>query len=459
MSTASPSGFYQIAHNYNSGATRLIISSVIATVGVKKRHSFAYSGSTLRYFIDGTLVGTTTFDGLTPLPDWVVRLGYDVTGTSYRNGYISNLRISKIARTDTEMAYTGQLVPDEYTTYYSDMKESISTRPFVKVNGLAQNVVLAGDSPNQNAIVNGDFRLASRGTSFSLTATGNTPTFDGVIFYSNTASGTKTITRESFVLGQKEVLGATYYLRCNNSVAPTGQTFQYIQFRLEDVSKIAGGKYKLVFYARASLPNLPINLSGGQVFGTGGSPSSAVYPTIATNVLVKTSWTEFTFPVNFPSVAGKVLGTGLNDYYNISVGMPINAAFTLDIADIEIKPADAPDSFYRRDIQMQQQLMARFLQKLPANLQLRATNVATNTIDFEYRLPVTMRANPAISGTYAETTNWKVNNLAGTQTTGFALALLNTGTDRVGIRLTKTAHGLTDATLSLVTDILISAEL
>lgn len=98
----------------------------------------------------------------------------------------------------------------------------------------------------------------------------------------------------------------------------------------------------------------------------------------------------------------------------------------------------------------------KITQVIPAGTRFRAVSYAANTIDFSYPLPNTMRANPTISA-QTETTNYKINGLDGAQVTGFALALLNAGTNRIGFRATKASHGLTDATLELVTDIILTA--
>lgn len=190
-------------------------------------------------------------------------------------------------------------------------------------------------------------------------------------------------------------------------------------------------------------------------FGSGGSSADTVV-SIA-NVKTKTNMTRYTFPFAMPSAAGKTINAGA--CIKVQIQFPLNTACTVDIADFDIYPGTFQRPMPRPTMAALKRDSAQYLQSLPANLQLRAVNIQSNYIDFEsVMLPVEMRATPALSGTYAETTNWKVlvNN---TQTTGFSLALLNASANQVAFRATKTAHGLTDATLQLVTNVLLSAEL
>jgi hypothetical protein len=436
-----------------------------ATVGLYNAVSvnvkIRWSNSTISgIYINGsalTLVTSGAGTGIIAAMPSYLRIGCNkaVNASLYQiNSYVSNLRISRIARTDTEMAYTGRLLPDEYTTYYSDLKESISSRPYVKKDGQSLQVVTNDMAYNQNAIINGEPRLASRGTSFTDPVNGAI-TLDGWIHTFNGTGGTRTISQQSAVVGQQEVPGMENFLRLTQT-APSGQTAQYLWTKIENVKWMSGRKVRLALYARSpeqiTLPSIVVQ----QNFGSGGS--TAVTAQTISNIKLSSQLKKYYFEFLMPSTAGKTIGAG--NYIHVLFNLPLNSAFTFDLADVELKPVDAPDVFYRRDLQMLQQLRNRYLQILPANLQLRAVNVQINYIDFEsVILPTEMRTTPAPAATYAETTNWKVLNTAAAQTTGFTLALLNASANQVAFRATKTSHGLTDATLQLVTNVLLSAEL
>lgn len=456
LMSAITTGNYYITYRSGSGSARSINSTIPVVVGTKKNFKINVSGSTVTFTIDGVDLTPVTFDGGFVLPvDSICRLGSEYTGAFHRNCSITNVRIRKgVALSTAERAYTGQLVADQYTTFASNLKETISSRPFVKVNGLAQNVVLSGDSPNQNAIFNGDFRLASRGTSFTDPAS-LSYTLDGWYPYYN-GTGAFTISQQEFPRGQQEVPGARNFLRFDKTVAGSGDTFRRLYTKIEGVDTLNGQKAVLNVWLRTPTPFVSSGISIQQFFGTGGSTDVSL--SITNRIEIGTKWKKYSFPVNLASIAGKTVGTG--NHLTVLLLLPLNSAFQLDIADIELKPADAPDSYYRRDIQMLQQLGARTLQKLPANLQLRAVNVQANTIDFEsVMLPVEMRGVPALSGTYSSPTNWKVLDLSGNTISGFTLATLNASANQIAFRATKTSHGLTDATLQLVTNILLSAEI
>jgi hypothetical protein len=145
----------------------------------------------------------------------------------------------------------------------------------------------------RNAIINGNFDIWQRGTSFS-NPIGGAYLADRWLHGFDGTGSTRTISRQSFTLGQTDVPNEpTYFLGYNQSVAGTGATVTNIQQRIEDVRTFAGQQVTLSFYAKAAsaitLPEIVIQ----QGFGTGGSPSSIVNTTVASSVAISTSWTKY----------------------------------------------------------------------------------------------------------------------------------------------------------------------
>lgn len=411
-------------------------------------------GNKVSLWVDG-VKKATSINSPVLLPTQYVYVAQSNSYTSQLNGYVSDIEFAKIARTDTEMAYIGTLTPDQYTTYCSECKESISSRPYIKdAQGVAQSIITASDPIRERGFINGGFELADRGTSFSNPAT-DSKILNGIKINYDGSGQTFIVSQQSTTPGQMDIPGAKNFLRYYQSVAPTEQTINRLTFSIDRLRELSGQKCMVDMYLRSpeaiTLPMVYIV----QTFGVGGSAENSVAQ--IANVKTKSNISRYVFPITIPSISGKTVNSGACIYTQFR--LPLNSAFTLDIADFDIYPGTFPRPMPRPTLAALQRDSAQYLQKLPANLQLRAVNIQANYIDFEsVVLPTEMRATPALSGTYAETTNWKVlvNN---TQTTGFSLALLNASANQIAFRATKTAHGLTDATLQLVTNVLLSAEL
>lgn len=107
----------------------------------------------------------------------------------------------------------------------------------------------------RNAIINGNFDIWQRGTSFSATDS-ETYICDRWLYYKD-VGGTLDITRESFTLGQTDVPGEpTYFLRFDQSVGGSGGTRNDLIQRIEGVRTFAGQEVTLSFYAKSTSPLL-----------------------------------------------------------------------------------------------------------------------------------------------------------------------------------------------------------
>jgi hypothetical protein len=159
----------------------------------------------------------------------------------------------------------------------------------------------------KNKIINGDFGIWQRGTSFSNPANGDYTTDRFKISYNGTGA-TRTVSQQTFTPGTAPVAGyeGQFFYRVAQTVAGTGQTFLTpVIHRIEDVRTFAGQTVTLSFWAKAGAS---ISISGGLVqnFGSGGSGS--VNTSVGTHNLT-TSWQRFTATVSIPSLTGKTIGT------------------------------------------------------------------------------------------------------------------------------------------------------
>ena len=151
----------------------------------------------------------------------------------------------------------------------------------------------------KNAIINGDFNIWQRGTSF--TATGGNFCADRTVYR---AGATPTVSRQSFAIGDISGYNPQYFLRFvkGNTTADS----MSIEQPVEDVRTFAGQTVTMSFWAKGSeaFTNAPLTR---QVFGSGGSGD--VYTTYTTQSIT-TSWARYSMTFTMPSVSGKTIGAG-----------------------------------------------------------------------------------------------------------------------------------------------------
>jgi hypothetical protein len=225
----------------------------------------------------------------------------------------------------------------------------------------------------RNAIINGNFDIWQRGTSF--TATGNIYTSDrwGVGFAGGSGRGV-TYSQQAFANGQTDVPGnPKHFFRWNETTAGTSYTGKEIYQGIEGVRTFAGQQVTLSFYAKAAsaitLPKVQLN----QNFGTGGSPSAGVQTDVASNVSIGTSWARYTYTATMPSISGKTIGSDGNDALYIEIFLPNTGTFTFDIAQVQVEPGPVATPFERRPIGTELALCQRYFEIFSANNRYYAT--------------------------------------------------------------------------------------
>jgi hypothetical protein len=145
------------------------------------------------------------------------------------------------------------------------------------------------------------------------------------------------------------------YLRLVQSGTQSAGTFNILEQRIEDVRTLAGRTVTFTFFARSNsgsnvtLPSITLF----QFFG-GGSPSSSVITTLATNQVVTTTWTRYSYTVTLPNLSGITLGS---DHSLILVwNMPLNGTgyqFELYGVQLEAGPVATPYRKLPYDIELQ----------------------------------------------------------------------------------------------------------
>ena len=176
----------------------------------------------------------------------------------------------------------------------------------------------------KNKVINGDFGIWQRGTSF--TDPNGSYTVDRWRFLFN-GSGSRVVSQQTFTPATAPVSGyeGQYFARVNQTTAGTGGTYQVFDNLIEDVRTYAGQAITLSFWAKAAATT-SITVGLNQNFGSGGS--SEVNSIGATTISLTTSWTRYTISTTMTSISGKTIGTGSNIF--IRVALPNNETFTFD---------------------------------------------------------------------------------------------------------------------------------
>lgn len=248
----------------------------------------------------------------------------------------------------------------------------------------------------RNFIINGDFRIAQRGTSF--TSSSPNYTVDHVRVVGGAGTGNITVERKEFTLGQTDVDDdPIYYLE----ISSTGDRAPYLYFPIEDVRLLAGKKVTLSFWAKVGGTSYNLNPYIGQEFGSGGS--SAVY-TALSNITPTTSWAKYTRTFTIPSISGKTLGSGHFSVIHFSHVNTYNSK--LYLANIQLELGDTATLFERRPLGVELVLCQRYYDKSYDVNTTPGTSTANNAIfykpdgtsfDFPIFFQVRMRTAPTIT--------------------------------------------------------------
>lgn len=203
-----------------------------------------------------------------------------------------------------------------------------------------QDTFVAG----KNKIINGDFGVWQRGTSYTPT---NSSTQYGsadrwMTFYNGSAVGTNTVSRQAFTPGQTAVPGnPTYFIRTATNASATQNATDYYQ-KVEDVSTFAGQTVTLSFWAQTSNSGT-IALYIDQNFGSGGSTTVEATPT-ASSLTFTTTWARYTATFTLPSISGKTVGVGnfvgfrIRNFSTLTNG-------TFDLAQVQLEAGSVATPF------------------------------------------------------------------------------------------------------------------
>jgi len=281
----------------------------------------------------------------------------------------------------------------------------------------------------KNKIINGDFGVWQRGTSFANPASASFTSDRWSVVYDGTGA-TRTISQQTFTPGTAPVAGyeGRYFYRFAQSVAGSGGSYNLFQNRMEQVQTFAGQTVTISFWGKAAASTTIVKLNLEQDFGSGGSPSAAVSTDIAsTNFTLTTSWQRFSVTTTVPSISGKTIGTTTPGYLGLRVWIPINSTFTIDIWGVQVEESAVATAFQTATGTIQGELAAcqRYLPAFTGPTSaLMGYAYGTNTSLYNIPFPVTARTSPT-GLTVSGTTNAYALNTATSVTPAFSVSSIN----------------------------------
>jgi hypothetical protein len=298
----------------------------------------------------------------------------------------------------------------------------------------------ANFAAGKNAVINGDCRVAQRGSSVTSASTlwfyGAVDRFLG---YSS-ASSTATISQQAFTAGTAPVAGyeAQYFVRSASTSTAT-----YLATRLEDVRTFAGQTVTLSFWAKTDVAQT-LSLFYGQNFGSGGSAN--VDAAISPSPSLTTSWTRFTATFAVPSISGKTIGAG--SFLQIVMNGAVNK--TIDVWGLQLEAGSVATAFQTATGTIQGELAAcqRYYYRLVGGQAFSSFGIG-NVFDgtralMQWNLPNTMRVAPTVLETTGTASNYRIL-YGSTSPTTSVVPSLDTATTQSVLVLATVASGMTAA--------------
>jgi len=296
----------------------------------------------------------------------------------------------------------------------------------------------------KNKVINGDFGIWQRGTSFTPSAGTATFTADRFLCNRDGSGATVTVSQQAFTAGSAPVSGyeSAYYYQFAQTVAGSGGSYNNVCFqKIEDVRTFAGQTITVSFWAKAD-SSRTLQVQYNQDFGSGGSSNNR--QSIATFNLT-TSWQRFTGTITLASISGKTIGTGANLAIEMYGGVNTTQTYFIWGVQLEAGSVATPFTTASNTLQGELALCQRYLPALigPNQSIVSLATGTTNTF-VTIKMPVTARVAPT-GITIPSLSLFNVFNGSLSTANPTAISFDSSGTDYVTIAVTTSAGSPTIA--------------
>jgi len=307
----------------------------------------------------------------------------------------------------------------------------------------------ASGGSNPNLLINGQFDIWQRGTSFvSLSKEYTADRWRGY-----NQGITMNIYRQSFTVGQTDVPGGpTYYLRVElASAGSAASDVCRVDHKVEDVAKLAEQTWTLSFWAKVTSGTADLAVGWLQGFDSAGGGSAFVAGHIDKTTLT-TSWQKIVMTFDLPSISGKTIGSGgitstsTTIQFFMSAGSDFNTRTdtlgfqtgTFDFAQVKLEKGSVATPFQPSLIGEELALCERYYEVGDASFTGRSPVAqVTWRINTEFR--TTKRTTPSVTFTSVTTSGVSTKQPNNISTTNFEYQFIITTTSNAVARDTWAA--------------------
>jgi hypothetical protein len=251
----------------------------------------------------------------------------------------------------------------------------------------------------KNKVINGDFGVWQRGTTFSNPASGSYFADRWKAEWSGTPT-TYSFTQQTFTPGTAPVAGYEGQFFFRSTITTVGTLGDIdIKQAIENVRTFAGQTVTLSFWAKSDTSRTSI-VYLAQVFGSGGSTTVI---TATPNLNTTSSWQRFSFTLDLASISGKTIGT--NSALHINIRQATASGSVLDLWGVQLEAGSVATPFTTASgsIGGELALCQRYYQQIGGDnaSQEFCVGQATSTtnVDGVIFLPVIMRVAPTVTFT------------------------------------------------------------
>jgi len=344
---------------------------------------------------------------------WEVYAGADLAPVKVTDGRVG--KTTFIGATSPTGQVDGDIWIDQDTTTNAVVPTALTTKgdTFVATGNAAYTRLAAGSNgeslfadsstntglrwqgdynTGKNKIINGDFSIWQRGTTFTFNSAGGY-TADRFNMSSGTG-GVAVISRQTFTPGQTDVPGnPKYYMQIQHTT--DGGTPANLDTRIEDVNTFSGQNATFSFYGKVSSGTAVWTPRLVQFFGTGGSATNVI---TASDITLTTLWQRFTVVFPVPSTAGKTIGEG--NYLRPDIYRNTTGVVTYHFANVQFEAGSVATPFTTNTANPQQELAAcqRYFQIMSGSGSTIVGSKNNGTLTyFSVPLKVNMRAAPTVT--------------------------------------------------------------